>query len=326
MRKNHFGKKLWRRAVAFVLAAVVMTGAAVAAAAESVSGYYQKAAMYLALGDNEAAVRYFDQEIGKDPENAAAYLGRALIRLRGGDRAGARQDCDYVIGRLPANWTEELEERMWAYVTRASVDFEMGDQAQYLADMQSELDILNKMTQLQLGADEDWNKMLQNLNKEETEITQWYNNGSPAKSFQHEYESLKATVTGGAGDTSLQISEVWDDANPDLRTTCDTTFHLSQPIRKVVRKSSMYGGVYLFAWEEEQGAVGIVVPAGTTITMEQVFQSGRSRAQSYQSFGLKQYSMGDDDWNGTSLTVEAGKSYCIDYDSNDGIAVYFIAE
>lgn len=325
MRKNHFGKKLLQRIAAFGLAAVMLTGGAVAAGAETVGDYYQKATLYLMLGDNEAAVRYFDQEVEKAPDNLAAYLGRAQVRLMAGDRAGARQDCDYVIGRLPANWTENLDVRMYAYPVRSAVDFELGDQAQYLADMQAELDVLNRISQFQ-ASDEDWKTMLQKLNQDENEIAQWYNNGAPAKSFQVEYESMKATVTGAAGDTSVHITEVWDDDKPETRTSYDTTFHVSQPIRKVVRRGFMYGSLYGFLIEDEVGAVGFIVPAGTTVTMDQVFQSGRGRAQSYQSFGLVQRSVGGDDWSGTSLTVEAGKIYRIDYDANDGVAVYFIGE
>ena len=128
----------------------------------------------------------------------------------------------------------------------------------------------------------------------------------------------------GVGDTAIQINESWSEDGLD--TTCNTTFHLSQPVRKMTRKiEETFALVYAMGMEEsENGAVAYFVPAGTVLTMEQIFQSGKSRAKNYTSFRAEDLS-GEEIWSGESLTVEAGKIYKLDYASSDSVEVYFIA-
>ena len=331
MRKELFKKKLLRRAAALVLAAVLVVGSvlpAVAAVPEesnSYGEYLQKAVLYQMLGDKDAGMRYFDQLIQQDPSDLTAYLVRAQLRQAAGDIAGARQDCDYAIGQAGTNFEANPEIFLFGYSVRAGVDFLLGDQAQYLADMQTNMDYTNQiMGQLGLYyAGEDAQTVREELAKitaRMNELRSWYNNGHPARNFQTEH----ANVTGSVGDTAIQINESWSE--DDLDTTCNTTFHLSQPVRKMTRKiEETFALVYAMGMEEnENGAVAYFVPAGTVLTMEQIFQSGKSRAKNYTTFRAEDLS-GEEIWSGESLTVEAGKIYKLDYAASDSVEVYFIA-
>lgn len=331
MRKELFKKKLLRRAAALALAAVLVVGSvlpAVAAGPEESNGYgeyLQKAVLYQMLGDKDAGLRYFDQQIQQDPSDLIAYVVRAQLKQAAGDIAGARQDCDYAIGQLTANPAEDLEVRLYGYSVRAGVDFLQGDQAQYLADMQSNRDfvsqILGQMGMLYAGEDAQELQTAQAQTAAQlNEVRSWYNNGHPARSFQTEHSS----VTGGVGDTTIQINESWSE--DDLDTTCNTTFHLSQPVRNVTRKvQTTVEFSYVAAMtESENGAVAYFVPAGTVVTMEQMFQSGKSRAKTYTAFRADDLA-GEEIWDGESLTVEAGKIYKLDYAASDSLEVYFIA-
>ncbi len=331
MRKELFKKKLLRRAATLVLAAVLVVGSvlpAVAAVPEESNSYgehLQKAILYQMLGDKETGLRYFDQQIQQNPSDLTAYVVRAQLRQAAGDITGARQDCDYAIGQAGTNFAANPEIFLFGYSVRAGVDFLQGDQAQYLADMQTNMDYTNQIIG-QLGmyySAEDAQTI-----REETaqaaaqmnELRSWYNNGHPARSFQTEHSS----ETGSVGDTTIQINEFWSE--DDLDTTCNTTFRLSQPVRNMTRKiGASISLSYAITMEEtENGAVAYFVPAGTVLTMEQTFQSGKSRAKNYTTFRADDLA-GNEIWSGESLTVEAGKIYKLDYAASDSMAVYFIA-
>lgn len=339
MRKERFKTKLLRRITALVLTVTLAVGSTCSANALFVGGsisngsyleYAQKAVLYASLGDTDAGTRYFNQLVQQEPENLAAYVGRAEYRKYLGDIVGARQDCDYAIGHLTNEVLENVDVRLYGYSARSETDFYLGDQALYLSDAQNAIQTMNLLME-QVGtmyssgvADSaGWQELKAQAAAEQSELNSWYNNGNPARSFQTEH----ANVTGGVGDTVVQLNESWSGDESSSEATYNTTFHLSQPIQKVVRRGATgnYSLMYLMvSGGSDSGAVAFFVPAGTTVTMEQTTQIGRERAKNYTTFSVKELGASQST-DSSCLTVEAGKIYQLDYAASDSLQVYFIA-
>ena len=342
MRKNRIGKKLAQRVVALALAVTLLVGGAVSANALSLFGgfgsgmggyleYSQKAMLYMALGDANLGMNYFDQLIQQDANDLGAYLARAEYRLYQGDVTGARQDCDYAIGHLTDNWSENLDVRMYGYSVRANVDFYMGDQAQYLSDVQAGTNVMNllmgqvdAMYSTGVSGGESWQEMKSKAEASQAALNSWYNNGSPASTFQTEH----GTVSGGVNDKKIQIDEAWTADEYGADATYHTTFELSQPIWNVTRRGfAMNNSLLSLAAEQEgleNGSVAFFVPAGTVVIMNQQIQTGRERAKTYTTFRASNLSS-KETFDGMVLTVESGCIYKLDYASSDSIEVIFIA-
>lgn len=332
MRKKTGLTKILRRAAALALSTVLAVGCILPVGASapdesnSYGEYIQKIVLYQMLGDSDAGLHYFDQLVQQDTGDLSAYLARAQMRQMAGDIAGARQDCDYAIGHLTADPSENAETRLYGYAIRSVVDFFQGNQAQYLADEQSHQEITGSIfDMMRMGSDpesaQEWQAARAKADADLKELRVWYNNGAPAKNFQTEH----ARVQGGIGDNTIQIQEEWSEESID--TTYDTTFHLSQPVRNITRQipsASEFSYAVLEQNNNENGSVAYFVPVGTIVTMEQMFQSGKSRAKTYNAFRAEDMT-GNTVFDGESMTVEAGKIYRLDYASNDSITVYFIA-
>lgn len=101
-------------------AGAIMTGAAEQAGTGSQSPDYARSAIYLKtassknrLGDYEAALKYADLALERNPSNLEAYLERANAQNFLGRYDEAVKDTTYVIGRDPAN-AQALNMRAWA--------------------------------------------------------------------------------------------------------------------------------------------------------------------------------------------------------------------
>lgn len=321
-----------RRLAALMLTSVVLAGIVLTANAEvsmtSVLQDVQLAYIYSMTADPATLVAAYDQRIAGDPQDVGAYAGRAILKKAQMDMTGAKADLDTALGQLETgNPLENMTVKLVLYPYHAAMAFELCDEAQYLSDMRTLCDLeeqyLNLMADPRMSAGQpelasQLEQIRTQLGQKRTtlqEIQNWYSNGEPAASFTAGH----ATVTGGKGSTAIQIREEWNEGGADAYTLYDTSFQLSQPVSNVARRCANSDETLILGLDEQPDAVCYQVPAGTVITMRQNSRLGKSALQTDTQFSYENSRSGRVE----SLTVEAGKTYVLNYAGSDSLGVVF---
>lgn len=318
-----------RRFIALALTGVLLAGslltASAASDANSVVQEMQLARVASYAADPAILTLGYDQRVARDPQDLSARSARALLRLSQNDAAGARADLDTVLGQMETgNPLENIMAKMMLYPLRAEADFEICDQAQYLSDARAQCDLvdqyLNLMSQQQQVMDEapelagqidQIRAQFQRKREALQQIESWYNNGNTPDSFTVGNTSF----TGGVDSKKIRIHE--ERGSGSDYVLYDTTFELSQPVWKVTRRCATEDeNMILSTMEAGNDGVCYQVPAGTVIVMNQTYNWGSGAAMKRTDFGYKGRAL-------EHLTVEAGKTYVIQYASSDSPVIVF---
>jgi len=97
----------------------------------TVRNFFQQGTTKWDRGDYDGALREFDDAIQENPDDAAAFTNRAVVKIKHGDLKGAIADCDEAL-RIDPKCTKTFNNRAYAWLEMGSLEAAKRDAEQSL--------------------------------------------------------------------------------------------------------------------------------------------------------------------------------------------------